>query len=665
MNENNFLRLALVLGDSQASNFKTNLKKIVKLILFDIQDESLTIYQIINEINGRFELVFTEKEVEEVLKEKEFVVTDYKSGEHGYILKPIEIEKIRNKEESAKNIDYFIEKYISEEKSEFEFEAFKKIIYRFLYDTFNSDKKTVLELMHYYDENVVVIDAEKYEASEATVINGFLNWDNDEKNQFILNLIAACFEYCMLTLKKNTSAFSNIFKGKNFYLDTNIIFRLAGFNNKDRKSVMIAFINKCKEAGIQIKYTNVTADEINKTISHKVKTLKNLLGKNAPLNVRAMRTMGSAYNNLDFYDLYQQWYKKGNKPNQFNEFEKYLKKEIRKVLSEFKCETIRNNYDITHNTHFTDYCNDFNKYKSDKYRKTHDESIKVDMKNFFYLTEINDKSNANNFMDLKNYFITADHSLTDWALKVRPGTIPIFVLPSVWYSILLKYRGRTNNDYKAFCQFLNIRIAPEEDKLKDIKEQMLPIILNLDEDNEVKEEIVFDIENQLKNEKIVELDAKTIVENSHKSVTERRLQEQEEKYNKKINSIINEKEKMEQQKYNEGVSEIIKSIAQRKRRRHQLIKKIGNRVSQAIIIIIIAAILLQIIRYGVNKKCFFDFCNEYGNVITVITAVIIPAIRSLFKKLIGDKKILIDDLDLLIEKEYEKYKREQSSYSNF
>ena len=36
------------------------------------------------------------------------------------------------------------------------------------------------------------------------------------------------------------------------------------------------------------------------------------------------------------------------------------------------------------------------------------------------------------------------------------GDIPTFVLPSVWYSTLLKYKNRTENDYGAFCKFLSM-----------------------------------------------------------------------------------------------------------------------------------------------------------------------------------------------------------------
>ena len=138
-----------------------------------------------------------------------------------------------------------------------------------------------------------------------------------------------------------------------------------------------------------------------------------------------------------------------------------------------------------------------------------------------------DKKNngqANSFTELNSFFITADHCLTEWTLQNRPGSIPIFVLPSVWYSILLKYKGRTENDYEAFCKFLNIRIAPENDELYCNKTIMLAKVLELSEPKEIKEEIIYDINSKL-SEYNVEDNPEDVVNKSINSVTKRYVNE--------------------------------------------------------------------------------------------------------------------------------------------
>lgn len=228
MNQQKIFRMAAVLGDSSASNFRTNLKKIVKLILFDNYEKSLKISEIIEALHETYMLEFAYNEVEDAIKnEKGIVVYDNNDDVlNQYTINPAEYEKMKNLE--SVNIDKFIRIFIENSQCEYDFDTLKELIYKFLYNTFNADKNTVLELMNFCNSSDTDGNLDiKFEPDEARIINDFLNWDYKPKNEFVLNLIASCFDYCMLTVKKNTGSFSNIFGGKEFYLDSNIIFRLA------------------------------------------------------------------------------------------------------------------------------------------------------------------------------------------------------------------------------------------------------------------------------------------------------------------------------------------------------------------------------------------------------------------------------------------------------
>ena len=69
-----------------------------------------------------------------------------------------------------------------------------------------------------------------------------------------------------MTVKKDKTVFASIFKGKEFYLDANIIFRLAGFNKTERKDAVTAFLSKCRECGVKINYSNFTSEEMDPTL---------------------------------------------------------------------------------------------------------------------------------------------------------------------------------------------------------------------------------------------------------------------------------------------------------------------------------------------------------------------------------------------------------------
>ena len=47
----------------------------------------------------------------------------------------------------------------------------------------------------------------------------------------LYEIVSFAVDYCRLTVKKDKANFATFLKGKTFYLDTNIIFRMMGLNN--------------------------------------------------------------------------------------------------------------------------------------------------------------------------------------------------------------------------------------------------------------------------------------------------------------------------------------------------------------------------------------------------------------------------------------------------
>ena len=65
-----------------------------------------------------------------------------------------------------------------------------------------------------------------------------------------------------------------------------------------------------------------------------------------------------------------------------------------------------------------------------------------------------------------DFFISADQNLIAWSSTVADSGIPVVVLPSLWLTIMLRFTGRTANDYKAFCSFLELRTHSDEDGIR-------------------------------------------------------------------------------------------------------------------------------------------------------------------------------------------------------
>lgn len=525
---NDIFRLAMILSSGQAQNFNTNIKKLVKLVLFDSFGTPIKISQIQSIIETQYSLVFSDLELLNAIKKDKDIIINTKKDpvDNTYELQPSEYKKIQGKQ--TVNVDDYILKFLASPESEdnWDFDIIKDLIYKFLYFTFNSDTKTVLELMNRTVPNSkAYCVSDEFTPDEAKIINAFLNWDYTPKNEFVLNLISSCFDYCMLTVKKDTASYSSIFNGKEFYLDSNIVFRLAGFNKAERQTSIDAFIKKCTGAGIKICYTNHTYSELKSTIKYHVDALKRILGKQQPPSIEAVQSMSSKYANLDFHDIYIEWCKvPTNMVGDFDSFRQYLERIVVKLLEPFKLVSFDNFDTRSNHKRFEELCEDFTAYKAEHYKNTYEGAIKVDINNYLYILEKASANDAADFMQLKYYFITADHCMTEWAAIQRPGIVPMFVLPSVWYSILLKYKGRTDEDYAAFCKFLNIRIAPERDNQLEQKGIMLAYILELNEEREMKEQIIFDIKSRLSNPQITIEDPIAFAEESHQTILQSRIE---------------------------------------------------------------------------------------------------------------------------------------------
>lgn len=659
MNENNVFRIAVVLGDSNSSNFESNLGKLIVYELSESYGKNMDSLAIVDMIKKDFSLEFSIEEIEKACEKNKHVICTKQDKSNQKLYYTI-FEKEYNKYKSKKrvDIDEFIERFISSSEDEYNFSEVKDLIYRFLYETFNSDKSIVMDFINPSNtKQTNKILENKFSSDQANTINRFLNWDYEPKNIFILNLICSCFEYCLLTVKKSTKSFADIFRGKVFFLDSNIIFRLAGFNNEDRKTVMTAFVDKCLDAGIKLSYTNITFSEIKSTIDYRVKKIKNTIGGHEPLSVKAMRLMGSQYNNLDFYEQYVEWCKR-NKTGDFLGFKRYLEKEINAVLNPFKMVVIDKKYEKNDNYEYL--INSFSEYKEKHYRNTYKQAIKVDIDNYMYILDINSGGQATTFSEVGRYFITADHCLVDWSVVQRPGAIPYFVLPSVWYSILLKYRGRAKNDYLAFCQFLNIRIAPEEDKLKDIKESIMPYIMNIKEDVSVKEEMIYDIVEKLNSSNEID-NIPQYVEKVHETIIEKRLNDLKNEYDSKIESLTNQlnSENKEENRlsYLEGQKDIIAKQAEKivqKNRRVRMILNVGIIIT---IILLICTFVFGLIgkKQPQDINNVMQWLNDNQGVLEILL-LIISVLLGAISKVLSYLNILSTDVNVVTKRLEKNYK---------
>ena len=319
-------------------------------------------------------------------------------------------------------------------------------------------------------------------------------------------------------------------------------------------------------------------------------------------------------------------------------------------------------------------CEDLENYKNNRYKHTYYKSIECDIENYLYMKLLDRKTKYNSFVDKNYYFITADHTLIDWSKEQMPGAIPTFVLPSVWYSLMLKYSGRTDDDYGAFCQFLKLSTTYGLEETKEQQEQkikMLAYILEINEKIDIKEQIIFDIGQRLSHEGNKEIgDIEEFVEESHQNIVEKEVnkavkaKEQEHQADKKQIEYQHQEalEQQHQEGREEGIREARKKAAQAIVQRNKKIRR-GTFTLAGVLVIIC---MVGIVAYLAPLYCdesktemkIFSFFSQHDMELSIIGglgSILLIIIQQITK----DTPLLSTNIEIVekhLEKRWEKAK---------
>jgi hypothetical protein len=461
--EKDLLRLAMILENQGATTRDRYICKFVEYVLFDSEKSELSSLEICTCIKNRFQLEFDLTEIEAAVKKRGIGRLEETQGY--YRLTPKVANQLSSQKSSLDQLRNYLTLF-SQDRPNVDIEATLMLVQKYLYFCFNSNASNLLSLI---GENPKHIDSTTFTAEfnpsqeEIDIINDFIHWENAEKNKFMYSVVSSCYEYCLITANKSPTISKSIFRGKKFFLDTNIIFRIAGFNKDERRFVSKVFVEKCREVGVALCYTSAVLTEIYRVIDSQIKYIRVITNEQAPVDANLISKLSSNYEVNDFYTLYYNWCKEPqNRYNDFPSFRNYLTGMISNVISNFEYidSTIIKDYDENEQQLFDTLM----KFKSEKrpYKKTTIESIKTDVKQVLYLNSIRPKS-AKSLWDMNEYIVSADQLLISWAEETFNG-VPIVVIPSLWLSIILKVSGRaTENDYKSFCMFMTLRHSRTDD----------------------------------------------------------------------------------------------------------------------------------------------------------------------------------------------------------
>lgn len=536
---NSYLRLAMMFGDNHAHTFRTNLEKMTEIILFENTPKAMTVEEIVNALRDEYSLNFVDVEVTDAIEgtrgSGNIVCINpevKRQGDKKYILTEKTTSDI---EKRSRNISVSeISKLFLSEQPELSIDEaqLEDLLRRYFYRCFNSNANTIMRLINQdCSEGAFLSDTdidEDFSLEEKGIVNNFIYWDNPEKDKFVYQMVACCFDYCSMTAKADASVFETVFKDKCFVLDTNIIFRKIGINKGARKQIIDAFLNKCNEVGIRLEVTNFTREEIKDTINRNVDRICDLIGNSQPMRPTIVNECASTGVNEDFYQFYYDWSQvEGHRSRKIEGFREDLLKAAEQVCQQF-IDVSCISFGITKPDLFEQLSQNLNKYKIAHRGYGKIETAKTDVNNYLYVSAKNESSGIHDFLGQNYYHITADHHFCNWTKETKPGAIPEVILPSVWYSIILHYSGRaTEEDYASFTRFLNFSYSSNEVSQDEKKTILLRKVSKLNEPIDVKEEIMLDVGKKLSSE-YKDADDTTIddlIRESNATVTERRVAE--------------------------------------------------------------------------------------------------------------------------------------------
>ena len=432
-------------------------RKVIEDALFVMNNEDgVTLGVLADYIEKEYFFNFGEQELTKVLHDPKFghiFVSKVSAGcDTLYLLKKERREHINANKN--RTLDDYIQEYLSINKLGI---VQKEAIYQYLYGVFTTNVDSFKRMIE--ARNVKTL-TEHYtpKDEDVEVINGFLDWENPEKNRAIFNLASYALEFCLLTSKKDSSLKLDSLSHKVFYLDTNILYRAIGINGEDRKLRSLSFLRKLRESNDDIRISKVAWEEYEASQKKYIKLLRR---SETPAVRSKVYTEYVSYD--DMYRYYHLW--AANRSNStIDLFVNWLEAAMKEIIED---------YNITIDS-FTPYSPEKKKDSLEEmaaqiqgfsrikpFEAAHNDACNV------LWVESSRKPGETSIFSAKTFLISSDQGLYSWDSKYHSKQAPIVILPSQWLSLLLRYVSRSNDDFRSFVCFLNIQekegiLSPEQ-----------------------------------------------------------------------------------------------------------------------------------------------------------------------------------------------------------
>lgn len=634
---------AIIYADEPNTQAKiTSIKrKFIEAVFVTNNNTELSLSELANAIQERFDLSFTEEELYSIIAkgaDKYFLTLETRNVENKKASLIHERFLSLSTKEDNNNISLYIDNYLAVNANAVGHtsDAIKELLNKYFYELLNNNITAYSKLINPNKDqkSLVKVESKNFTADEIDIINDFLNWDNAEKNKAIFQLLSYALEYALVSNNAKDNVFLSSLRTKQFYLDTNLLYRALGINGSTRQKRTVVFLKKCQESGQKLIISLYTKKEFEESINYHISQLR---------SSQFGRINPAIFNRYCYgesiYQYYHEW-RKNRITYSFDIFKSHLIGEYKKLLKSFDidedCKTPfeSDKYDKT-----------IEKYKDEigqiKYTKR-DLQHEYDARNLLWL-EILRKDNNVSLVDTKYYFISTDQKLKQWDERHSIHQ-PLLLLPSQWMALILKYYSRTNDDFKSFVSFLNL---PKNDSL--LTENELQIVLagisEITEDFDMQESIIEDMvatkfngiiekqdfgktreqAKQFAKEKFEEEFTKKLAEKEvEKEKIEASTKEEIEKIRLEYQKLAQDAlDKYNRDLLNEKIRNVEKEIKDYEKRERKADNKFQKTRNQIAAILVIGAIIYAGIMIYLSIKLGWEIMEHYVWIITFLPPILL------------------------------------------
>lgn len=461
-------RLAATMYANTTDVFSSAESQLQLIICLFVSNENIpkSYIEIIDGVLSTFKYHISEDEVISIIKRHRSIFSStFQNSQEKVCLSKSAYEQ--SAENQKRNIDYYIDLYTEFQGIE-NTELCRKAIYRYLYELTTTNINSYRVLLSgkgekAFSDNELSVSLAALSEEEKKAVHDFLSWNNPEKNVALGNIVLCCLEYCLLVNGDSPNQLlRNSIRKRTIFLDTNIIFRALGINGTSRKNVVIAFLNKCKQANLSLAISSQTMQEFFQTVDQYIKEISYY--PRGKIYLGAYESL-SDYTMFSFYD---DWIR-DHPQLSLTYFKAHIDSAYKKLVSTYK---ISNNVKIPSDIFDSDSFKEIrNAYSSEIHLK------KKEVGRLFYDYDFDgyNKSSSHDATvvhfvevlrekhpDEEIFFVSSDKALRFWDMSRMESKYPVVIYPSQLFLILVKLYGRSANDFDSFVSFINIRTNPKQ-----------------------------------------------------------------------------------------------------------------------------------------------------------------------------------------------------------